>query len=124
MIEQLQQRGFTVFAPADPLRGIPYDTDYLRAFLATISGPVVLVGHSYGGAVITNAAIGNPNVKALVYIAAYALDEGETVAAANSLGGGTTDLLAHIVARPTSTGAAISPPGIATVAPRGEQGCR
>lgn len=100
VIERLQERGYTVLAPPDPLRGLPQDSDYLQAFLATISGPIVLVGHSYGGAVITNAATGNPNVKALVYLAAYALDEGETVAAANSLGGGTTDLLAHIVVRP------------------------
>lgn len=100
VIGRLQQHRFTVYAPANPLRGITQDSDYLRAFLATISGPVVLVAHSYGGAVITNAATGNPNVKALVYVAAYALDQGETVAAANSLGGGTTDLLAHIVTRP------------------------
>ena len=49
----------------------------------------MLVGHSYGGAVITNGGGGNPNVKALVFVAAYALDEGETVSAANELGGGT-----------------------------------
>jgi pimeloyl-ACP methyl ester carboxylesterase len=100
VIERLQGQGLAVFAPPNPLRGIAYDSAYLAAFLGTITGPVVLVGHSYGGAVITNAATGNPNVRALVYIAAYALAEGETVAAANSLGGGTTQLLAHIVARP------------------------
>lgn len=100
VIERLQRQGFTVFAPPNPLRGIPADSAYLEAFLTTIAGPVVLVGHSYGGAVITNAATGNPNVKALVYIAAYALAEGESVAAANALGGGTTELLAHIVTRP------------------------
>lgn len=100
VIGRLQRRGYPVLAPANPLRGLQFDSDYLRAFLGTVSGPIVLVGHSYGGAVITNAAAGNPNVKALVYVAAYALDEGETVAAANTLGGGTTDLLAHIVTRP------------------------
>ena len=66
----------------------------------------MLVGHSYGGAVITNAATGNPNVKSLVYIAAYALDEGESVSAANELGGGHTDVTNHLVLRhiPGSTG--------------------
>jgi pimeloyl-ACP methyl ester carboxylesterase len=96
----LQKQGYTVYAPANPLRGLAGDADYIRSFLATITGPIVLVGHSYGGAVITNAATGNPNVKALVYIAAYALDEGETVANANDLGGGSTELTKHIVPRP------------------------
>ncbi len=61
---------------SNPLRGRSRDGEYLRQFLTTISGPVVLVGHSYGGAVITNAATGNPNVKSLVYVAAYAPDRG------------------------------------------------
>ena len=78
-IRHLQNDGYTVLAPANPLRGIALDAAYLRSVLATISGPIVLVGHSYGGAVITNAASGNPNVKALVYIAAFAPDEGETL---------------------------------------------
>jgi pimeloyl-ACP methyl ester carboxylesterase len=100
VIHRLQARGYTVNAPANPLRGLQGDSDYLRSFLATITGPIVLVGHSYGGAVITNAATGNPNVKALVYIAAYALDQGESVAQANTLGGGSTELLNHVIARP------------------------
>ncbi|HEU4926959.1 MAG TPA: alpha/beta hydrolase [Vicinamibacterales bacterium] len=83
-IRQLQNDGYTVLAPANPLRGIAADAAYIRSVLATISGPIVLVGHSYGGAVITNAASGNPNVKALVYIAAFAPDEGETLGAANA----------------------------------------
>jgi pimeloyl-ACP methyl ester carboxylesterase len=83
-IRHLQKDGYTVLAPANPLRGIASDAAYLRSVLATISGPIVLVGHSYGGAVITNAASGNPNVKALVYIAAFAPDEGETLGAANA----------------------------------------
>ncbi|MET1005038.1 MAG: alpha/beta hydrolase family protein, partial [Propionibacteriaceae bacterium] len=58
---------------SNPLRGPQADGEYLRQFLSTIKGPVVLVGHSYGGAVITNGATGNPNVKSLVYVAAYAL---------------------------------------------------
>jgi pimeloyl-ACP methyl ester carboxylesterase len=78
---RLQHRGYTVIAPANPLRGVSADAAYLRTYLTTIKGPIVLVGHSYGGFVITNAATGNPNIKALVYVAAYAPDEGDTVAA-------------------------------------------
>ncbi len=100
VIRTLQKRGYTVYAPANPLRSLAGDTDYLKSFLATLDGPVVLVGHSYGGAVITGAAAGNPAVKALVYVAAYAPDEGESVAQATTLGGGTTQLLQHITARP------------------------
>src|SRR5437762_3598992 len=62
--ERLQDQGYTVTALANPLRGVPSDAAYLTSVLATISGPIVLVGHSYGGMVITNAATGNPNVKA------------------------------------------------------------
>ncbi|HYS41648.1 MAG TPA: alpha/beta hydrolase [Pseudonocardiaceae bacterium] len=76
--QRLQKRGYTVIAPANPLRGVAGDSAYISSVLATISGPIVLVGHSYGGEVITNAATGNPTVKALVYIAAFAPDEGET----------------------------------------------
>jgi len=80
-IRRLHNDGYPVLAPANPLRGIASDAAYIRSVLATISGPIVLVGHSYGGAVITNAASGNPNVKALVYIAAFAPDEGEPLGA-------------------------------------------
>src|SRR6185295_6408240 len=76
---RLQRRGFTVIAPANPLRGLASDSAYLSSILATISGPVVLVGHSYGGMVITNAATGNANVKALVYIAAFVPDVGDSL---------------------------------------------
>ncbi|MFC9328840.1 alpha/beta fold hydrolase [Kitasatospora sp. NPDC057015] len=100
VIQSLQKRGYTVLAPANPLRGLTGDTEYLRSFLSTLTGPVVLVGHSYGGAVITGAATGNPAVKALVYIAAYAPQEGESVAQATALGGGASELLQHVVARP------------------------
>jgi pimeloyl-ACP methyl ester carboxylesterase len=78
VITRLEQGGYTVLAPANPLRGVASDSAYIASFLATIAGPIVLVGHSYGGEVITNAATGNPNVKALVYIAAFAPDAGET----------------------------------------------
>jgi pimeloyl-ACP methyl ester carboxylesterase len=100
VIARLQAKGYPTYAPPNPLRGLTSDAEYLRSFLSTISGPIVLVAHSYGGAVITNAATGNANVKALVYVAAYARAEGETVAAANELGGEHTDLLDHIVVRP------------------------
>src|SRR5438105_11981984 len=78
-ISNLERRGFPAIAPADPLRDLASDTAYIRSVLQTISGPIVLVGHSYGGAVITNAAVGVPNVKALVYIAAFAPDKGESL---------------------------------------------
>ncbi len=65
--EQLQARGYPVDAAPNPLRGVSEDSAYLSDFLSTISGPIVLVGHSYGGFVITDAATGNPQVKALVY---------------------------------------------------------
>ncbi len=97
---KLQKQGYPVIAFSNPLRGVGSDSQYLRDFLTTIEGPVVLVGHSYGGALITNAATGNPNVKSLVYIAAYAVDEGETVQAANALGGGHTDVVDNLVIRP------------------------
>jgi pimeloyl-ACP methyl ester carboxylesterase len=83
VILQLQQDGFTVYAPPNPLRGLPQDSAYLQDFLTqnpALSGqPVVLVGHSYGGMVITNAAVGDPEVKALVYVDAFIPDQGETV---------------------------------------------
>jgi len=96
----LQLEGYPVIAFSNPLRGLTYDSEYLKQFLSTLPGPLVLVGHSYGGALITNAATGNPNVKSLVYIAAYALAEGESVAAANSLGGGHAEVTDHLVVRP------------------------
>jgi len=81
----LQQHGYTVYAPANPLRGLTFDAAYIASFLQSISGPIILVGHSYGGAVITNAATGNPNVKALVYIDAFAPDQGESLASLSSV---------------------------------------
>ena len=78
-ITRLQRLGYAVIAPANPLRALDSDSAYIRSVLRTIDGPIVLVGHSYGGAVITNAAVGVPNVKALVYIAAFAPDAGESL---------------------------------------------
>lgn len=76
---RLIRAGFPVIAPANPLRGVAADAAYLAHVLATLGGPLVLVAHSYGGNVITNAATGNANVHALVYVAAFAPDQGESL---------------------------------------------
>ncbi len=78
---KLQSAGYTVDVEANPLRSLATDAQYLRDLLATIPGPVVLVGHSYGGMVTTSAATGNPNVKALVYVDAFIPDQGDSVGA-------------------------------------------
>jgi pimeloyl-ACP methyl ester carboxylesterase len=76
----LQAEGYTVLVPPNLLRGLADDAAYIAAFLGQhTTGPVVLVGHSYGGAVITNAALGGGDVRALVYVNAFMPDEGETV---------------------------------------------
>jgi pimeloyl-ACP methyl ester carboxylesterase len=77
VIERLHQQGYTVIAPANPLRGVTADSAYTASLLRQIDGPVLLAGHSYGGAVITNAATSAPNVAGLVFVAAFAPDEGE-----------------------------------------------
>jgi pimeloyl-ACP methyl ester carboxylesterase len=77
VIARLQHDGYPVIAPANPLRGIAPDATYLASVVKTIPGPVVLVGHSYGGAVIGQAAADLPNVKSLVFVDAFALDVGE-----------------------------------------------
>jgi pimeloyl-ACP methyl ester carboxylesterase len=83
VVVRLQHEGFTVYAPPDPLRGLPSDSAYLHDFLtenAALKGKeVILVGHSYGGAVITNAAVGDPEVKALVFVDAFIPAQGETI---------------------------------------------
>jgi pimeloyl-ACP methyl ester carboxylesterase len=76
---KLQGDGYPVVTPPADLRGVGYDADNLRAYLNTITGPIVLVGHSYGGMVITNAALGDEQVKALVYVDAYIPDKDDTV---------------------------------------------
>jgi pimeloyl-ACP methyl ester carboxylesterase len=78
VIGLLQAEGYTVDAPPDPLRGLANDSATLADFLKTLTGPVIVVGHSYGGMVITNAAASDPNVKALVYIDAFIPAQGET----------------------------------------------
>ncbi len=84
VIERLQAKGIRVTAPANPLRGIAIDTAYIAAVIEQIDGPVVAVGHSYGGAVITNAATDAKNVVGLVYVAAFAPEERETLGAAEA----------------------------------------
>src|SRR5205085_12149853 len=84
VIERLQAAGVQVIAPPNPLRGIASDSAYLASLLAQIPGPVLAVGHSYGGAVITNAATTAKNVVGLVYVAAFAPDEGERLGDAES----------------------------------------
>lgn len=79
VINRLRRDGYPVVAPPTGLHGVAADSSYLASYLNTIKGPVVLVGQSYGGMVITNAATGNKNVKALVYISAFAPDNGEDV---------------------------------------------
>src|ERR1700692_2824429 len=64
-VTALERLGYPVIAPANPLRGPASDAAYIRSILKTIHGPIVLVGHSYGGAVITNAAVGVPQIRAL-----------------------------------------------------------
>ena len=77
VIERLQADGVQVVAAANPLRGISHDSAYVASVFDQIPGPVLAVGHSYGGAVISNAATGASNVVGLVYVAAFAPDEGE-----------------------------------------------
>lgn len=77
VVERLLATGATVTAPPNPLRGITHDSAYITSYLEQIPGPILLVGHSYGGAVITNAGSRVKNVVGLVYVAGFAPDEGE-----------------------------------------------
>ena len=80
VIKRLQAEGVQVTAPANPLRGVSIDSAYINSLLEQIPGPVLAVAHSYGGAVITNAATNANNVVGLVYVAAFVPEEGETLA--------------------------------------------
>jgi pimeloyl-ACP methyl ester carboxylesterase len=97
VITELQGDGIAVMAPANPLRGVAADAAYLASVVSQIPGPVLLVGHSYGGVVITNASPMVDNVVGLVYVAAFAPDEGESVMA---LAGQATDSLLGTSLRP------------------------
>src|SRR5262249_31059726 len=90
VIPLLQQHGVMLVAPANPLRSLSGDSAYIASVVSQIAGPVLLVGHSYGGAVITNAATQADNVAGLVYVSAFIPDEGETVL---GLAGQATDSL-------------------------------
>jgi pimeloyl-ACP methyl ester carboxylesterase len=79
VVELLQAKGLKVTAPANPLRGIAFDSAYISGVLEQTPGPVLAVGHSYGGAVLSNAATNATNVVGLVYVAAFAPDEGEVL---------------------------------------------
>ena len=100
VVAELQKRGFDVIAPANPLRSLASDAAYVSSVLDTIEGPIVLVGHSYGGAVITNAALGHENVKALVYIAAFAPDVGESLFQLVTMNPGSQIGPATLITRP------------------------
>src|SRR6476619_203283 len=105
VIERLQGQGVPVTAPANPLRGIAADSAYIASVFEQIDGPVLAVGHSYGGAVITNAATDAKNVLGLVYVAAFAPDEGATLGAVEA-GSKDSVLNAALVPRqyPTADG--------------------
>jgi pimeloyl-ACP methyl ester carboxylesterase len=80
VIQRLRSQGVEVRAPWNPLRGLSFDADAIVRYTTTIDGPIVLVGHSYGGAVITQAAPSVEGAKALVYLSAFAPDVGESCA--------------------------------------------
>ncbi|MBW8870752.1 MAG: alpha/beta hydrolase [Leifsonia sp.] len=79
LAEILQREGVAVLAPALPLRGIAFDSDYIRSVFSQVDGPLLAVGHSYGGAIITNAATGLDQVKGLVFVSGFAPEEGQTL---------------------------------------------
>jgi pimeloyl-ACP methyl ester carboxylesterase len=80
VIRELQNAGHSVVAPPNPLRSLAFDAAAIAAHVGAIDGPVILVGHSYGGAVITQASADLDNVAGLVYLAAFSLDVGESCA--------------------------------------------
>ncbi|WP_197025965.1 alpha/beta hydrolase [Nocardioides sp. URHA0020] len=96
---RLQAGGYPVLAWSNPMRDLTSDSAALTTFLSTVTGPIVLVGHSYGGAVITQMT-GNSHIKALVYVTGYALAKDENVFAASALGGAQSTLGEHLVFRP------------------------
>lgn len=131
----LRDRGYPVVVPDNPLRTLAGDAASIAGVLKPVAGPIVLVGHSYGGSVITDAAAGNPNVKALVYIAAFAPEHGESafeldVRAPGSLlpavlvpvpfvqaGGGVgLDVYVNRLLFPAAFAADVSPPAAAAMA--------
>ncbi len=78
VIDRLRARGVEALAVGNPLRGLAHDGDYVASVAGQVDGPVVLVGHSYGGPVITHAATRTPNAKALVFVASFGVDKGQS----------------------------------------------
>ncbi|MFE5340705.1 alpha/beta fold hydrolase [Isoptericola sp. NPDC056578] len=105
VIDRLHERGVEAVAAANPLRSVAGDAAYVRDVVAGIGRPVLLVGHSYGGIVITEAAAGHPDVVGLVYVAAFAPDHGESAFELSSRAPGST-LGEALTAYPVSTGGA------------------
>jgi pimeloyl-ACP methyl ester carboxylesterase len=103
VVEQLQARSIEVVAAANPLRSLAGDAEYVRDVIASVGGPVVLVGHSYGGMVITEAAAGNQSVTGLVYVCAFAPDNGESALQLSGKFPGST-LGEALAAYPVSSG--------------------
>ena len=99
VIERLQAAGIPVRAIVNPLRGITADSAYVASVFSQIPGRILAVGHSYGGAIITNAATNAGNVAGLVYVAAFAPDEGETL---QDIEAGSTDSVLNAAIRPSA----------------------
>lgn len=106
VVPRLQAKGFHVVAAANPLRSLKSDSEYVSSLLKTIKGPIVLVGHSYGGSVISNAATNIPAVRALVYVAAFAPDQGES--AFDIVGKFPGSILSGALAAPVALGGAVN----------------
>lgn len=103
-IPDLQKDGYTVITVANPLRDVGSDSEYLTSVLRTIEGPIVLVGHSYAGFLISQAAAVNPSVKALVYVAAYIPMLGETPATLTYMFPGSELTGSNLITRAQPTG--------------------
>src|SRR5262249_44934108 len=100
VIKILENDGYPVVAAANPLRSVKGDAEYISNIVAGIKSTVVLVGHSYGGSVISGAANGNANVKALVYVGAFAPEAGETAVGLSGKFPGST--LGQALAQPVT----------------------
>jgi pimeloyl-ACP methyl ester carboxylesterase len=130
VIERLQAQGYPVIAPPDPLQSLKGDAATIADLLKTIHGPVILVGHSYGGAVITNAAYGLHNVKALVYVDAFAPAKGESALGLDSsqpgsaLGAGPAKVFNFVSFPGATKGDACSMSSLRCSSRRSRTGCR
>ncbi|NNH68421.1 alpha/beta hydrolase [Nocardia uniformis] len=109
VVERLQGDGYQVTVAAVPLRGLAYDSAYIRGVLDGMPGKTIMVGHSYGGAVITNAATGSDKAAGLVYIAAFAPDEGETLGGLDGRFGGPATVIGVPREYPLPDGAGVAP---------------